>query len=219
MIEENINGSTGVSLFAVFDGHVGDFVADYAIGVLTQSLMKKISESNRVLKQMETSEAFDMSSLNCGDGKKSEAPKTFNAACYVREGANINYARLITDEILAADHHIVQIAKKSHIRAGSTAHIALLDGNKLTVANVGDSRGVMCDFAGNAIPLSFDHKPENEEEKKRIGSINGGYVAHHGVWRVVGRLAMSRALGDYEFKNGMVIADPDIRTFDLAEHK
>jgi hypothetical protein len=28
------------------------------------------------------------------------------------------------------------------------------------VANVGDSRGVMCDSKGNAIPLSFDHKPQ-----------------------------------------------------------
>lgn len=38
--------------------------------------------------------------------------------------------------------------------------IALLEDNKLIVANVGDSRGVMCDGKGNAIPLSFDHKPQ-----------------------------------------------------------
>jgi len=43
---------------------------------------------------------------------------------------------------------------------GTTALIALLEGNKLIVANVGDSRGVMCDEKGNAIPLSFDHKPQ-----------------------------------------------------------
>lgn len=35
-----------------------------------------------------------------------------------------------------------------------------MEGNKLVVANVGDSRGVMCDSKGNAIPLSFDHKPQ-----------------------------------------------------------
>lgn len=28
------------------------------------------------------------------------------------------------------------------------------------MANVGDSRGVMCDKKGNAIPISFDHKPQ-----------------------------------------------------------
>jgi len=43
---------------------------------------------------------------------------------------------------------------------GTTALIALLEDNKLIVANVGDSRGVMCDEKGNAIPLSFDHKPQ-----------------------------------------------------------
>jgi protein phosphatase 1L len=43
---------------------------------------------------------------------------------------------------------------------GTTALIALLEGSQLIVANVGDSRGVMCDSKGNAIPLSFDHKPQ-----------------------------------------------------------
>jgi protein phosphatase 1L len=43
---------------------------------------------------------------------------------------------------------------------GTTALIALLEGSRLVVANVGDSRGVMCDSKGNAIPLSFDHKPQ-----------------------------------------------------------
>ena len=44
---------------------------------------------------------------------------------------------------------------------GTTALIALLRHNKLVVANVGDSRGVLCDQHGNAVPLSLDHKPHN----------------------------------------------------------
>lgn len=43
---------------------------------------------------------------------------------------------------------------------GSTALIVLVEGTTLFVANVGDSRGVMCDKKGNAIPISFDHKPQ-----------------------------------------------------------
>ena len=46
--------------------------------------------------------------------------------------------------------------------------IALLSDKELTVANVGDSRGVLCDKDGNAIPLSHDHKPYQLKERKRI---------------------------------------------------
>ena len=44
---------------------------------------------------------------------------------------------------------------------GCTALVAAVSNNSLTVANVGDSRGVLCDKNGNAIPISFDHKPQN----------------------------------------------------------
>lgn len=103
--------------------------------------------------------------------------------------------------------------------AGTTALIAILHGTKLVVANVGDSRGVMCDSKGNAIPLSFDHKPQQTRELKRIQEA-GGFIAFKGVWRVAGILATSRALGDYPLKEkSLVIADPDILKFDLADHK
>ena len=53
------------------------------------------------------------------------------------------------------------------------------------------------------------------DEKARIEAA-GGTVVRFGVWRVSGILAMSRALGDYTLKHSKyVIADPDIRTFEL----
>jgi len=42
---------------------------------------------------------------------------------------------------------------------GSTALVAVIRGSELAVANVGDSRGVLCDMDGKSHPLSFDHKP------------------------------------------------------------
>lgn len=45
--------------------------------------------------------------------------------------------------------------------SGSTALVAVLHKERLTVANVGDSRGVMCDADNNVVPLSFDHKPNH----------------------------------------------------------
>lgn len=56
-------------------------------------------------------------------------------------------------------------------------------------------------------------------EKKRIEEA-GGSVSFNGVWRVAGILATSRALGDYPLKDRkLVIADPDILTFELGDHK
>ena len=52
--------------------------------------------------------------------------------------------------------------------------MALITKDKIYVANAGDSRAVLSENK-EAIPMSFDHKPENEEEKKRIEDA-GGYV-------------------------------------------
>ena len=43
--------------------------------------------------------------------------------------------------------------------SGSTALVAMVTKTDLIVANVGDSRGVMCDKYGKAMALSEDHKP------------------------------------------------------------
>lgn len=86
-------------------------------------------------------------------------PKQYEAKCYI-DGDKINFGKLLTDEVIAADYALVEKAKKSTNIAGTTALIAILHQNKLTVANVGDSRGVMADHKGAAIPLSFDHKPQ-----------------------------------------------------------
>lgn len=145
-------------------------------------------------------------------------PQTHEGKVYIDNG-KINFGKMISDEVLAADYKLVEIAKKTMNVAGTTALIAIMDGTKLIVANVGDSRGVMCDVKGNAIPLSFDHKPQQVRERKRIQEA-GGFIAFKGVWRVAGILATSRALGDYPLKEkNLVIADPDILTFELADHK
>uniref|UniRef100_A0A8D8RUH1 Protein phosphatase 1L n=1 Tax=Cacopsylla melanoneura TaxID=428564 RepID=A0A8D8RUH1_9HEMI len=145
--------------------------------------------------------------------------ETVEISSYVENSGKINYIKLVTDQVLLVDQQIVETAKKTYDVAGSTALIAVLEGTRLIVANVGDSRGVMCDSKGNAIPLSFDHKPQQMRERKRIKEA-GGFIAFNGVWRVAGILATSRALGDYPLKDKrLVIADPDILTFDLADHK
>lgn len=68
--------------------------------------------------------------------------------------------------------------------------------DKYYVANAGDSRGILS-RNHQALPLSEDHKPENPAEKARIEKA-GGFVQNG---RVNASLALSRSLGDFEFKH------------------
>lgn len=86
--------------------------------------------------------------------------------------------------------------KDHRVLAGCTAVVALVVGNKIYVANAGDSRAVMM-RNGVAIALSEDHKPTQERELNRIKSA-GGYV--NVVGRVNGNLNLSRSLGDLKYK-------------------
>lgn len=64
---------------------------------------------------------------------------------------------------------------------GTTCLVALLSDKELTVANVGDSRGVLCDKDGNAVPLSHDHKPYQLKERKRIKKAGEPKAPHSGL--------------------------------------
>ncbi|KAA3478641.1 putative protein phosphatase 2C 9 isoform X1 [Gossypium australe] len=92
---------------------------------------------------------------------------------------------------------------------GSTAVTAILiNGIKLWVANVGDSRAVLS-RGGQAIQMTTDHEPNIER-----GSIEnrGGFVSNMpgDVPRVNGQLAVSRAFGDKSLKSHLR-SDPDIQ--------
>lgn len=103
--------------------------------------------------------------------------------------------------------------------AGCTANVALIVKDKLYVANAGDSR-CMVATKGDAIFLSEDHKPDNKEEKDRIE--NAGGEVFEG--RINGRLNLSRALGDFDYKDNeqlssreqLVIALPDVKVWNLS---
>ncbi|KAK7312823.1 hypothetical protein VNO77_36985 [Canavalia gladiata] len=93
-------------------------------------------------------------------------------------------------------------------RGGSTAVTAILiDGQKLVVANVGDSRAVISEN-GKARQLSVDHEPT--KEKKSI-ERRGGFVSNipGDVPRVDGQLAVARAFGDKSLKMHLS-SEPDV---------
>nr|CAN72151.1 hypothetical protein VITISV_021634 [Vitis vinifera] len=120
----------------------------------------------------------------------------------------------ISETYQQTDMNFLDAERDTYRDDGSTASTAVLVGNHLYVANVGDSRAVISK-AGKAIPLSEDHKPNRSDERKRIENA-GGVVMWAGTWRVGGVLAMSRAFGNRMLKQ-YVVAEPEIQDQEVDE--
>jgi serine/threonine protein phosphatase PrpC len=101
-------------------------------------------------------------------------------------------------------------------QVGSTAVVCCVDERVINTANAGDSRAVIC-RNGKAVDLSKDHKPLLKTEYDRIVKA-GGWVGDEE--RVNDDLALSRALGDLEYKKNkdalpseqIISGTPDIYT-------
>jgi protein phosphatase 2C family protein 2/3 len=131
-----------------------------------------------------------------------------------------DFEQALKDGFLATDSAILSDPKHEDEVSGCTACVGLISDDKIYVANAGDSRAVL-GTKGRAKPLSQDHKPQLETEKARIQAA-GGFVD---FGRVNGNLALSRAIGDFEFKKGanlspeaqIVTAFPDVEVHSLTD--
>ena len=129
--------------------------------------------------------------------------------------------------------------------SGTTCVLVFKIGLKIICSNVGDSRAILVKKKNNLIEknsneykyefvqLSFDHKPNNKEERERIEKL-GGEVAQEyligkedepvGPFRVWNKgcdypgIAISRSLGDKIAELIGVISDPDILEFDIDDN-
>lgn len=103
----------------------------------------------------------------------------------------------IRDGFLRLDEKMKTIpeVESGEDRSGSTAVCALVSPTHIFFANCGDSRAVLS-RSSKAYFSTQDHKPVNPTEKERIQKAGGSVM----IQRVNGSLAVSRALGDYEYK-------------------
>ncbi|KAL0431080.1 UNVERIFIED_CONTAM: putative protein phosphatase 2C 8 [Sesamum radiatum] len=111
---------------------------------------------------------------------------------------------------------------------GATAVCVWVLGQTVFVANIGDAKAVVARSSATdgsqggsersnplkAIVLTREHKAIYPQERARIQKA-GGSVSSNG--RLQGRLEVSRAFGDRQFKKVGVVATPDIHSFDLTE--
>lgn len=227
------------ALFAVFDGHGGAKVSH----IVSQEFPQVLGACAASIIEQEREEA----------GNSTSQGKDAGTSAKLDEKA-LHLTMLTMDALLRKGHRgfnssfkgagpleVAGTMEASDKRSmdfklmGSTAIIVLIDHGsetpahgrprRITVANCGDSRAVLC-RGGKAIELSEDHKPELPREEERIKKA-GGHVALAGpCHRVDGwGLNLSRALGDFHYKANdslppeeqKVIAVPEICTLELSE--
>ncbi|AET39721.1 PP2C family serine/threonine-protein phosphatase Ecym_4701 [Eremothecium cymbalariae DBVPG len=133
-------------------------------------------------------------------------------------GGSVNFCKALIASFIATDEELLRDPVLANDHSGCTATTLLVSRkqNVLVCANSGDSRTVLSTNKW-AKALSFDHKPTLRSEQSRIIAADG-FVE---MDRVNGNLALSRAIGDFEFKsNPNLAAHEQIVTCvpDVLEH-
>lgn len=184
-----IENDSGIGIYAIFDGHGGPHSSKFAATFFPEKIGDEIK-------------------LFASDPEYSIYEKN----------SELNFKLMLANLIAEAEDNLKNATTNYDHKSGTTCLLVVAEESKLTVANLGDSRAVMCNFDGAAIILTVDHKPDNPEEKQRIERA-GGVIENYGACRVNG-LAMSRSLGDYNRKldKNIIIAEPDISTVYLDEY-
>lgn len=128
--------------------------------------------------------------------------------------------RCVTDAYKKTDEEfLLEASKASPVwKDGSTAVTALVMDDVLYVANLGDSRALLCRCGENGetsvVSLSKDHSPSQYEERMRIQKAGG--TVREG--RVLGVLEVSRSIGDGRFKRCGVSCIPDVMRCTLTDN-
>ena len=102
-----------------------------------------------------------------------------------------------------------------HDVSGSTATVIIKVDGSMVVANIGDSRAILCSREkGFLRQITVDHNPSNESEHRRILELGGKVEAAGGVMRVDGKLAVSRSFGDPNVRG--VISHPHVEIIEMS---
>lgn len=202
------SSSSCLGFYAVYDGHGGRQATDYCLAKMHDVLLGELGHGEKTCGDFEW--AFEQAFVKVDDQLRLVG--AWNCGCTAtiavlqRQKGNGNGTRT------------------------STSTSASPGGEKgmLYVANVGDSRAVLCGFSegdlrdpssrNSAAPpflvrrASVDHKASDPEENRRI--LREGGIISRG--RVGGQLILSRALGDHALKTSGVSCIPFVFSHELA---
>ena len=200
ILEKNINGILNFNIFGVLDGHGAN--GHFASQFVTKYIINRIKH-NSLFRNLDSAKA-------------------------VYDKIRPNDFQIITKIFIDADFQIKK--QKFNVEmSGTTAVIVIQLDEHIICANTGDSRAILVYGEANKnklvntkiFRLSYDAKPDNPAEKKRIYE-NGGVVMQvldendeaigpFRVWmkgKTYPGLAISRTIGDADAKKIGVIPNP-----------
>ncbi|KGN54420.1 probable protein phosphatase 2C 65 isoform X2 [Cucumis sativus] len=207
---EDFSGEKDLIFCGVFDGHgpSGHRVARHARDVLPTKLSKSIKKKLCQPENGVVSEAC-VEPDNNGGKQRNRLVSKWEAA--------LEESFKEVDQELSLDSSIDCFC------SGTTAVTIIKQGEHLVVANVGDSRAVLCTRGDKhqhiPIQLTVDHKPNIPCEAERIKNLQGRIIAEKEdpdifrVWVPDGDypgLAMSRSVGDFCLKDYGLISTPQV---------
>lgn len=236
------------SVFGVCDGHgkYGKSVVE-AIKCIFPSYIHYLTMDNNLIKREE-----DINEIIISLFKLEERPdvKDMNIIRYFFKKFEMirEYIPIIKHNFNEIKRDITEAVYRTHLdlkermnidteNSGATMCTIFFYGTTIYVCNIGDSRAVMGSYIfeenrWETKQLSTDHKPENPNERKRIGILNGRVDKYKdetgnliGPFRVWFKaqdstgpgLAMSRSIGDTQAKKIGVIYDPDLFEYTLID--
>ena len=227
IIYNDVCGIENYNIYGIMDGHGsnGHLVSNF----VKEKIMEYFGDKKIYKKKKMSKSASFIDLDNTG--------KTYEKLIYNNYEIIRNFYKMVNDELYNTKFDV-------HF-SGSTCVLVFKLGHKIICSNVGDSRAILVkkkltlnkgdinDIKYEYVKLSYDHKPENKEERERIEK-SGGEVAQEylidkqdvpvGPFRVWNKgcdypgIAISRSLGDKIAELIGVISEPDILEFDIDDN-
>ena len=234
-------------LFGICDGHgiQGHYVSNFIKNILP-SYLNYIEIDNYISKKNKSLDSMLSSLYNKSENS---SVKDIHIIKYFYDKFQINPAEFsfiknkfseisknLKESFYKIDNDLLKSKQSFDTeKSGSTVCVGILNSKNLILANIGDSRAILCSYnkSWKSSRLTKDHKPKDKSEYKRI-IASGGTVSRMinvekneeeiGPYRVWDKtqdkgpgLAMSRSIGDGQAKNLGVLAEPDIFEYTLNE--
>ncbi|KAJ2706765.1 Protein phosphatase 2C 6 [Coemansia sp. IMI 203386] len=217
--------SAQVMYLGVYDGHGGDSCAEYLKQVLASHIETATVDELQPVLSMMHQYGKDWSDYTPA------ALERLEAAVQRREVPSfLTLNERLTLAFLSADSDVRNLRWSDG--QGSTACSVLLWDSEglpfwsresqlhMSVASVGDSKALLCradQKGGLATALTSPHHPGVRGERERL-QRHGAFFSRDsfGEERAMARVANTRAFGDWQVKRFGVVAEPEIRHFDLS---